>query len=85
MVGMMLLKSIHNLSNEGVVARWLENPYMQYFTGGKVFRKCSPINPVDMTKFRKRAGIEPVIGHLKIAIKREQRELAHSAEREQFI
>ena len=70
---------------------------MQYFTGGKVFRKCSPINPVDMTKFRKRigeqgaekfckrAGIEPVIGHLKIAIKREQRELAHSAEREQFI
>ena len=36
-------------------------------------------------KFRKRAGIEPVIGHLKIAIKREQRELVHSAEREQFI
>lgn len=51
MVGMMLLKSIYNLSDEGVVARWLENPYMQYFTGEKVFQK--------------RAGIEPVIGHLK--------------------
>ena len=28
MVGMMLLKSIYNLSDEGVVARWMENPYM---------------------------------------------------------
>ena len=53
MVGMMLLKSIYNLSDEGVVARWLENPYMQYFTGEKVFQFC------------KRAGIEPVIDHLK--------------------
>ena len=56
MVGMMLLKNIYNLSDEGVVARWLENPYMQYFTGEKVFQKRPPINPVDMTKFRKRIG-----------------------------
>ena len=34
----------------------MENPYMQYFTGGKVFRKCPPMNPADMTKFRKRIG-----------------------------
>ena len=39
MVGMMLLKNIYNLSDEGVVARWMENPYMQYFTGEKVFQK----------------------------------------------
>ena len=65
MVGMMLLKNIYNLSDEGVVARWMENPYMQYFTGEKVFQKRPPMNPIDMTKFRKRAGIEPVIGHLK--------------------
>ena len=45
MVGMMLLKSIYNLSDEGVVARWLENPYMQYFTGEKVFQKRPPMNP----------------------------------------
>ena len=56
MVGMMLLKSIYNLSDEGVVARWLENSYMQYFTGEKVFQKRSPMNPIDMTKFRKRIG-----------------------------
>ena len=41
-VGMMLLKSIYNLSDEGVIARWLENPYMQYFTGEKVFQKRPP-------------------------------------------
>ena len=34
----------------------MENPYMQYFTGGKVFRKRPPMNPADMTKFRKRIG-----------------------------
>lgn len=56
MVGMMLLKNIYNLSDEGAVARWLENPYMQYFTGEKVFQKRPPINPADMTKFRKRIG-----------------------------
>ena len=45
MVRMMLLKSIYNLSDEGVVARWLENPYMQYFSGEKVFQKRPPMNP----------------------------------------
>ena len=38
---------------------------MQYFTGETVFQKRPPINPADFSKFRKRAGIEPVIGHLK--------------------
>ena len=56
MVGMMLLKNIYNLSDEGVVARWVENPYMQYFTGEKVFRKRPPMNPIDMSKFRVRIG-----------------------------
>ena len=118
MVGMMLLKSIYNLSDEGVVACWLENPYMQYFTGEKavkrlrtiakamvndIARKMSDIQlscyredielylrvikqersdkdkvyslhepdvecilkGKERKKFCKRAGIEPVIGHLK--------------------
>ena len=37
MVGMMLLKSIYRLSDEGVVARWLENPYCSTSRG----RRCS--------------------------------------------
>ena len=118
MVGMMLLKSIYNLSDKGVVARWLENPYMQYFTGEKAVKRLRTIakamvNDIarkmsdsqlscyrenielylrvikqersdkdkvyslhepeveciskgkERKKFCKRAGIEPVIGHLK--------------------
>ena len=56
MVGMMLLKSIYNLSDEGVVARWLENPYMQYFTGEKVFQKRPPMNPRWSASRRVRSG-----------------------------
>ena len=43
MVGMILLKCFYNLSGEGVVARWMENPYMLYFTGEKVFQRSSPM------------------------------------------
>ena len=58
MVGLMLLKNIYDLSDEEVVARWMENPYMQYFTGETVFQKRPPINPADFSKFRKRIGEE---------------------------
>ncbi|MGM9753141.1 MAG: IS5 family transposase [Candidatus Cryptobacteroides sp.] len=68
MVGMMLLKNIYNLSDEGVVARWLENPYMQYFTGEKVFQKRPPMNPIDMTKFRKRIGAQGAEKIFKISL-----------------
>ena len=43
MVGMMLLKNIYNLSDEGVVARWLENPCMQYFTGEQAVKRIRTI------------------------------------------
>ena len=68
MVGMMLLKNIYNLSDEGVVARWMENPYMQYFTGEKVFQKRPPMNPIDMTKFRKRIGAKGAEKIFKISL-----------------
>jgi len=68
MVGMMLLKNIYNLSDEGVVARWVENPYMQYFTGEKVFRKRPPMNPIDMTKFRNRIGEDGTEKILRISL-----------------
>ncbi len=51
-----MLKNIYNLSDERVVARWLENLYLQYFTGEMVFQKRPPMNPIDKTKFRKRIG-----------------------------
>jgi len=38
MIGMFLLKAIYSLSDEQVWARWVENPYFQYFTGEEFFR-----------------------------------------------
>lgn len=68
MVGLMLLKSLYNLSDENTVARWVENPYYQYFTGEFVFQTEPPINPADFSKFRRRIGEEGAEKLLKLSI-----------------
>ena len=45
-----------NLSDEEVVAQWAENPYWQYFCGETYFQHQLPIDPSQMTRFRKRIG-----------------------------
>jgi IS5 family transposase len=37
MVGLLILKQLDDLSDERVVEKWVENPYFQYFTGGRKF------------------------------------------------
>jgi IS5 family transposase len=56
MVGLHYLKHAYNLSDEAVVARWVENPYWQYFCGEPYFRHTLPIDPSQMTRFRSRIG-----------------------------
>ena len=56
MVGLLLLKSLYNLSDERVVAQWRENPYFQYFKGEKIFQKGYPFDPTDFVHFRNRIG-----------------------------
>lgn len=56
MVALHYLKYQHDLSDEAVVAQWLENPYWQYFSGMKYFEHELPIDPSSMTKWRKRLG-----------------------------
>ena len=56
MVGLQLLKHTSNLSDEEVVAVWVENPYWQHFCGEQYFRHDLPIDPSLMTGFRKRIG-----------------------------
>ncbi|MBW2091743.1 MAG: transposase, partial [Deltaproteobacteria bacterium] len=56
MVALHYLKYTHNLSDEEVVAAWVENPYWQYFSGMKWFEHEPPINPSSMTRWRKRIG-----------------------------
>jgi IS5 family transposase len=65
MVGLQLLKHTCNVSDEEVVASWVENPYWQYFCGEQYFRHDLPIDPSLMTGFRKRigqAGCEFILG-----------------------
>jgi hypothetical protein len=56
MVGLNYLKHTCNLSDEEVVAQWTENPYWQYFCGETNFQHQLPIDPSQMTRFRKRIG-----------------------------
>ena len=38
MAGLSILKHMHDLSDEGLCDRWLENPYYQLFCGEEFFR-----------------------------------------------
>ena len=53
MVGLHYLKYTYDLSDEGVLTQWLENPYWQYFTGNTFFEHELPIDSSSMTKWRK--------------------------------
>jgi len=56
MVGLLLLKHIHRLSDEGVCERWVENPYFQYVTGEEFFRHAFPHERSGMSHWRHRIG-----------------------------
>jgi IS5 family transposase len=58
MVGLHYLKHSYDLSDELVVARWVENPYWQHFCGFEFFQHELPIDPSLMTRWRKRIGPE---------------------------
>jgi len=44
MAGLAILKAMHDLSDEVLSARWLENPYYQYFCGEEFFRHRLPFD-----------------------------------------
>ncbi len=48
----------YRLSDEAVVARWVENPYYQHFTGETFFQHRAPIDPSSLTRWRGRIGEE---------------------------
>src|ERR1039457_4179863 len=56
MVALHSLKYQHDLSDENVVAAWVENPYWQHFSGMRHFQHHMPIDPSSMTRWRKRLG-----------------------------
>lgn len=56
--GLMYLQHVHGLSDEAVVARWIENPYFQHFTGETFFQHRAPIHPSSLSRWRDRIGEE---------------------------
>jgi len=56
MVSLHYLKYTFNLSDEGVVEGWCENPYWQYLSGMRYFEHEKPIDPSSMVRWRERIG-----------------------------
>jgi IS5 family transposase len=68
MVGLHYLKHTFNESDESVVARWVENPYWQYFCGYTHMQHTLPIHPTSMTRWRQRIGPERLVELLKMTV-----------------
>jgi len=58
MVGLLYLKHAYDESDESVVARWVENPYWQFFCGCQYLQHELPIDPSSLSRWRKRVGAE---------------------------
>jgi IS5 family transposase len=54
--GLFILKHMHNLSDEVLCARWLENPYYQYFCGELSFCHKLPFDRSSLSRWRGRLG-----------------------------
>ena len=52
---------MHNLSDEALCARWLENPYYQYFCGELSFCHQLPFDRSSLTRWRQRLGEEQLV------------------------
>lgn len=56
MVALHYLKYQHDLSDEAVLAHWMENPYWQRFSGERYFQHRLPVDASSMTRWRQRLG-----------------------------
>jgi IS5 family transposase len=59
--GLFILKHMHNLSDEALCARWLENPYNQHFCGEQSFCHKLPFDRSSLTRWRQRLGEEQLV------------------------
>jgi len=67
-VSLLILKQLYNLSDESVVARWVENPYYQYFSGMEYFQWEFPCNPSDLVHLRNRIGKDGIEKIFKMSV-----------------
>ena len=59
--GLFILKHMHDLSDEVLCARWLENPYYQFFCGELSFCHQLPFDRSSLTHWRQRLGEEQLV------------------------
>jgi IS5 family transposase len=59
--GLFILKHMHDLSDEVLCARWLENPYYQFFCGELSFCHQLPFERSSLTHWRQRLGEEQLV------------------------
>ena len=60
LVGLHYLKYLYNVSDEVVVASWVENPYWQYLCGCEAFQHELPCDPSSLVRWRRRVGAEGI-------------------------
>src|ERR1700719_2005560 len=62
--GLFILKHMHDLSDEVLCARWVENPYYQFFCGELSFCHRLPFDRSSLTHWRQRLGEEQLVALL---------------------
>jgi IS5 family transposase len=60
LAGLLILKQLYGLSDEGVIEVWRMNPFYQIFTGSTSFTEATPCDPTTLVKFRQRIGPDGV-------------------------
>jgi len=60
MAGLSILKHTFDLSDEELCARWVENPYFQFFCGEAFFLHELPFDRSSLTRWRQRMGEERI-------------------------
>ena len=61
MAGLAILKAMHDLSDEALCDRWVENPYFQVLCGEEFFRHSLPFDRSSMTRWRQRMGEDRLV------------------------
>lgn len=56
-VGLHYLKMLFHESDDSVVAKWVENPYWQYFCGYATFQHRPPCHPSSLVTWRQRVEV----------------------------
>jgi transposase, IS5 family len=61
MAGLAILKHMHDLSDEALCERWVENPYFQLFCGEEFFQHKLRFDRSSLTRWRQRMGEEKLV------------------------